>query len=100
MSTSEGPSPVEGLDTLEAAVEAAVARIQGLEEELRRTQTRRDEVEALLQRMNTGEESPAHMARELKALQVENQELRRRLGEGKAVVERLLARVNYLEAHG
>ena len=100
MSTSEGPSPVEGLNELEAAVEDAVDRIRGLGEELRATRARRDEVEALLQRMNTGEESPAHMARELRTLQAENEELRRRLTEGKAVVERLLARVNYLEAHG
>jgi hypothetical protein len=50
--------------------------------------------------MTTGEESPARMAERLEVLSAENEDLRRRLSEGRATAERLLARVRYLEEHG
>ena len=100
MSTSEGGSDLQGLQELQRTVDRVLARYRPLKEELHATRERRDEVEALLQRMTTGEESPARMAERLEALNVENQDLRRRLEEGRAGAERLLARVRYLEEHG
>lgn len=100
MSTSEGDRKQRGFDGLDAAVTGAVNRIRELEEALRRTRTRRDEVEELLRRMTAGEENPARMAERLQTLEAENKELRRRIEEGGTAVDRLLARVRYLEDHG
>ena len=100
MSTSEAHSQMEGFEALEEAVGHALSRLETLQSELSATRSRRDEVEELLQKMNSGQESPAHMAEQLRALQAENTDLRNRLQEGREVVERLLARVRYLEAHG
>lgn len=91
---------MEGLDALQGTVERVLREHLALEEELRSTRSRRDEVEELLQRMTTGEESPARMAERLEALTVENEDLKRRITEGRATAERLLARVRYLEEHG
>lgn len=100
MSTSEAHKDLAGFHALEGAVSRALERIRGLEDDLARTRARKDEVEALLQRMNTGEESPARMAQKLEALRAENEELRSRVTQGQGVAERLLARVRYLEDHG
>lgn len=99
MSTSEAPETDNGFAALSQAVTRALARIRELEGELKRTRARRDEVEALLQRMTAGEENPAHMAQRLKKLDRENGELRSRLGSGREIADRLLARVRYLQEH-
>ena len=91
---------MNGFEDLEAAVQAAVEQLGTLRSELAQARSRRDEVEGLLRKMTKGEESPAHMAEKLKALEAENADLRARLEEGRAAAERLLARVNYLQAHG
>lgn len=91
---------MEGLDALAGTIDRVLREHMALEEELRSTRARRDEVEELLQRMTTGEESPARMAERLEVLSAENEDLRRRLSEGRATAERLLARVRYLEEHG
>lgn len=100
MSTSEAQTDLEGLEALGTAVSRVLGRVRTLESELREARSQRDEMEALLQRMNTGEESPARMAERLEALTEENRDLRRRVNEGRAAAERLLARVRYLESQG
>lgn len=100
MSTSEVREAENGFGALAQAVTRALARIRELEGELRSTRDRRDEVEALLQRMTAGEENPAHMAERLKRLDQENGELRLRLSAGQEIADRLLARVRYLQEHG
>jgi len=89
-----------GLTALEAVVDRAVRRIRDLEGALRESSERRDEAEALLQRLNDGAENPADMARRLEALLAENADLRARLDGGREAAERLLARVRYLEEQG
>lgn len=100
MSTSEGPIELEGLGGLQNAISRVLTRVRALEAELREARERKDEVEALLQRMTTGEESPSRMAERLETLTAENADLRSRISQGQAVAERLLARVRYLEEHG
>lgn len=100
MSKSEAHDDVPGLEALEQAVGRALDRVRALERDLEQTRSRNQEVEELLQRMTSGEESPARMAERLQALKSENTDLRERLDEGRTVAERLLARVRYLEEHG
>lgn len=100
MSTSEGDRGTAGIAALEGAVDRMLDRIRELEETVRKTNRRRQEVEVLLQRMTTGDEDPARMSDRIRVLEAENADLRGRLGDGREGVERLLARVRYLEENG
>lgn len=85
---------------LRVAVERLLelVRLQG--DRAVRAEGRVRDLEGLLARFARGEEDPARLARGLEALREENEELRRRLGEGAEGVERLLARIRFLEEHG
>jgi predicted RNase H-like nuclease (RuvC/YqgF family) len=100
VSTSEGDSGAAGFEALESAVDRLLDRVREMEETVRKSNRRRQEVETLLERMTTGDENPARMSERIQALESENQDLRRRLGEGRSGVDRLLARVRYLEENG
>lgn len=65
-----------------------------------RAEGRVRDLEGLLARFARGEEDPAGLARRLEGLREENDELRRRLTEGAEGVDRLLARIRFLEEHG
>lgn len=101
MSTSDGKAQADtaeaALEALERAVARALERIRTLESGLEAARARRDEVEQLLARMADGEENPAHMQERLNTLEGDNAELRRRLDEGREGVERLLAKIRFLE---
>lgn len=101
MSTSDDRARAEAAESalvaLEKAVGRALERIGTLESGLEVARGRRDEVEELLARMADGEENPADMQERLHLLETENAELRRRLHEGREGVERLLAKIRFLE---
>ncbi len=101
MSTSDDRARAEAAETalvgLEKAVVRALERIGTLEAGLEAARSRRDEVEGLLARMADGDENPAHMQERLTVLEAENADLRRRLDEGREGVERLLAKIRFLE---
>ena len=101
MSTSDDRARAEaaeaGLAGLERAVARALDRIGALESGLEAARARRDEVEELLARMADGDENPADMQHRMNVLERENAELRRRLDEGREGVERLLAKIRFLE---
>ncbi|NNK62775.1 MAG: hypothetical protein HKO98_06140 [Gemmatimonadetes bacterium] len=84
-------------DAVDAAVGRAVARVRELEARARSADERAAEVEALLEKMASGEENPVQMKDELDRLQRENVDLRGRLDRGREGVERLLARIRFLE---
>ena len=104
MSKSEGDKARlddrQALQALEAAVGRALSRIEELSARAEKAEARRDEVELLLQKMTLGEESPSEMADRLKELEEENADLRRRVDDGFAGVERLLSQVRFLEGQG
>ena len=85
---------------LEVAVEAARARIMELRTQLTAAQKQGAEMEELLRKFTGGEEDPAHLISRQKELETENQELSGRLRKGREGVERLLARIRYLEEQG
>lgn len=88
------------LSELEAAVEAAVARIEAMEEELREVRGRASKLEELLERFRDGDARPEEMAQRLETLEEENRTLVGRLERGRASVERLLSRIRFLEERG
>jgi predicted RNase H-like nuclease (RuvC/YqgF family) len=93
-----GPEGVDAtLVSLEGPVSRALARIRALEARVQAAEHRRGEVEGLLTRMADGDENPADMQARMKTLEAENEDLRRRLDEGREGVERMLAKVRFLE---
>lgn len=95
--TGEAQGERAALQALEGAVGRLLERVQTLTRTADKADQRRAEVEELLRRITTGDESPARMHVRLRELEVENDDLRARLGEGRETVERLLARIRFLE---
>lgn len=91
------PPPEVALDGLATAVERALERVSQLQSQLRSAEGRRDELEGLLAKMADGSANPADMHTRLKSLEVENADLTRRLDDGREGVERLLAKIRFLE---
>ena len=85
---------------LEGAVDGAVAQLKELRARLGQTQDENREMKDLLRKFTEGEEDPARMMTRLGELEVENRELLDRLKIGKEGVERLLARIRFLEEQG
>lgn len=102
MSTSEdkgndGPGDRAALQALEGAVGRLLDRVRTLAAAEEKADARRAEVEELLRRITSGDESPASMHVRMRELEVENADLKDRLTRGRETVERLLARIRYLE---
>lgn len=85
------------MDGLEEVLEKVLRRISTLKARVEDAEERRDELQALLEEFQSGGEDPAELARRARRLEEENQELRRRLHDGRGAVERILARVRFLE---
>jgi predicted RNase H-like nuclease (RuvC/YqgF family) len=85
---------------LRVAVERLLDQVRLQRDRTERAEARVRDLEGLLARFARGEEDPARLAARLELLRDENDELRRRLGEGVEGVERLLARIRFLEEHG
>ena len=94
---SDGVSPDQAVERLENAVDAALTQVERLEGEVARMHTQSEALEGLLKGVTSGEEGPREMIEKLQILEEENRDLRSRLDEGRAGVERLLARVKFLE---
>jgi len=93
-------SDLEAFRRLEAGVEAALNRIQGMKEQLRESHARARELEALLKRFTGGQEDPSALLGRLQRLEDENGVLAERLRKGRDGVQRLLARIRFLEEQG
>jgi predicted RNase H-like nuclease (RuvC/YqgF family) len=86
-----------GLPALEAAVSRTVEELRELRKRTADAVRRSDELQALLERFQTGSESPELMKSRLEHLEAENRDLRARIEQGREGVERLLARIQFLE---
>lgn len=91
------PAVRRELDRLEAAVGRALERIGELEGRLTEARARGEELERLLASFESGEDDPATMKDRLDRSERENVDMRSRLQEGRDAVERLLARIRFLE---
>jgi predicted nuclease with TOPRIM domain len=94
---NEGPDERAALKALEGAVGRLLKRLAGLTVRAEKAEARQAEVEDLLRRITSGDESPAAMHTRLREIEVEADDLRDRLGQGRETVERLLARIRFLE---
>jgi predicted nuclease with TOPRIM domain len=90
----------EAFDRLEAAVEAALVRVETLRVELRASKEKATEMETLLRKFTGGEEDPASLLSRLQRLEDENGVLTERLRKGRDGVQRILARIRFLEEQG
>ncbi|MGW8267853.1 MAG: hypothetical protein ACWGSQ_15915 [Longimicrobiales bacterium] len=90
----------ETFDRLEVAVEAALTRIGTLQAELRTSEDKAAEMEDLLRKFTGGEEDPSSLLSRLQRLEDENGVLTERLRKGRDGVQRLLARIRFLEEQG
>jgi DNA-binding transcriptional LysR family regulator len=93
----DGVSPGQAVERLEGAVTAALDQIERLKGEVARMQTQGEALEGLLKGVTSGEEGPREMIDKLHILEEENRDLRIRLDQGRAGVDRILARVKFLE---
>ena len=105
MSRPEDKNPVrswdqEAFDRLEAAAEAASARLESLKVELRTSAAKAAEMETLLRKFTGGEEDPSDLLSRLQRLEDENGVLTERLRKGRDGIQRLLARIRFLEEQG
>lgn len=87
----------EAFERLATAVAQALGRIESLEVELAEARQLSEGLRILLESFQAGEMDPARMKSRLDALDEENGEMRERLEAGRASVERLLARIRFLE---
>ena len=88
------------LSRLEAAVEAMVDRIEGLRAELKVARSQASATNDLLRSFTAGEEDPSQLVTRLQSLEAKNALFLERLQEGKKGVDRLLARIRFLEDQG
>jgi predicted nuclease with TOPRIM domain len=90
----------EAFDRLEAAIEVALTRVEKLRAELRTSKEKAAEMETLLRKFTGGEEDPSSLLSRLQRLEDENGVLTERLRKGRDGVQRLLARIRFLEEQG
>jgi chromosome segregation ATPase len=95
--THQESAELQAFSRLQRAVGEAGARIEKLRRDLGEARKRGEEIEGLLQKFTGGEEDPASMLARLRVLEAENQDLRARLEKGRDGVDRLLARIRFLE---
>jgi hypothetical protein len=93
----EQPAEAQALSRLEKAVKSAVDSIAELDVRLNESQKKGEEMAELLRQFTGGEEDPALILSRLGALEEENRALRERLRLGLEGVDRLLARIRFLE---
>jgi predicted RNase H-like nuclease (RuvC/YqgF family) len=93
----DGLSTDQAVERLEGAVTAALDQIERLKGEVARMQTQGEALEGLLKGVTSGEEGPREMIDKLHILEEENHDLRDRLDQGRAGVDRILTRVKFLE---
>ena len=93
----DGVSPDMAVERLERAVTAALEQVEQLKGEVARTHAQGEALEGLLKGVTSGEEGPRELIEKLNILEEENRDLRSRIDQGRAGVDRLLARVKFLE---
>jgi predicted RNase H-like nuclease (RuvC/YqgF family) len=87
----------QALARLESSVTRILEETARLRSRGREAEDRVKDLEALLRRFTKGEVDPASLQSRLVHLESENRDLRERIQEGRAGVERLLSRIRFLE---
>jgi predicted RNase H-like nuclease (RuvC/YqgF family) len=87
----------QALLRLESAVGRLLSELEALRARSERAEVRVTEVETLLRRFTKGDVDPADLERASRQLVAENAELRERIEESREGVDRLLARIRFME---
>jgi chromosome segregation ATPase len=82
---------------LDGVVARALDELAELRRQADESQLRCGELETLLDSFRSGDENPADMKARLNRLEAENRDLHERIGRGREAVERLIARIRFLE---
>lgn len=85
------------LKALEGAVSALLDEVGRLKKRTGKAEGRAAELQDLLERVTGGDADAAETHARLRDLENENRELRERLGEGRETVDRILAKIRFLE---
>ena len=93
----DGVSPDQAVERLGKAVTAALEQVEQLRGEVVRMHAQGEALEGLLKGGTSGEVGPREMIEQLQILEEENRDLRTRLDQGRAGVDRILARVKFME---
>jgi len=84
-------------DALEHAIDEVLDRLAWLHERAALAEEKGEDLQNLLHRFTGAEVDPAQMIARLRKLEVENADLLSRLEQGRATVDRLLAKIKFLE---
>lgn len=87
----------EAFAALESAVAHALERLGHMNRRVQAAEEKAAELEEVVHRFSGNDAEASLVFTQLRRLQEENEELRRKLAEGRAGVERLLAKVRFLE---
>ncbi len=85
------------LKRVDKAVNRLIAALETERQRAREADSRAADLEKLLERFEANGVSPARLTERVAALEAENTELRTRLDQGREGVQRMLARVRFLE---
>lgn len=94
---SEEPPENAALEDLERAVTDAVERLRDLSARVESAEARSGQLQELVARFTGDAEGAADLLTRLGHLDEENADLRERLDRGREAVDRLLARIRFLE---
>jgi hypothetical protein len=96
-STNDAEPDRAAFDVLERAIDDVLDRLEWLRERASLAEEKGEDLQELLQRFTGSEVDAAQMIARLRHLESENADLRSRLDQGRAGVDRLLAKIRFLE---
>jgi len=85
------------LSALEGAVVSAIERLSDTDAKMRALEARRAELEEVVGRFTGNPAEAGEMVTRIRELEEENEDLRTRLEDGRAGVDRILAKIQFLE---
>lgn len=101
MSNSESSPSAEdlqvALDALTAAATGAETEIKRLRAVMKKSDVKLQDQERLLSSIASGKDSPSEMRERLTASEIQNKDLLGRLEQGREAVDRMLAKLRFLE---
>lgn len=92
-----GPPEVQAFEALENAVSRALELLEAMEDRLAAAEAKSAELGEVVKRFTGDENEAGRILTRLHTLEDENGDLRRRLDEGREGVNRLLAKIRFLE---
>jgi len=92
-----GQSEREAFAALESAVGQALDRLAKMSERVQESEARNAELDEVVRRFTGDQQEAGRILTRLRELETENADLKGRLEEGRAGVDRLLSKIRFLE---